>query len=105
MKKNVRLLLGDQLNAAHSWFEKTDDSVIYCFFEMRQETDYAWHHIQKVIGFFLAMRAYRKELISRSRLAECLVTTENDTALRLLRYVASVTDLSADGSEAVPPAP
>jgi Zn-dependent peptidase ImmA (M78 family) len=42
---------------------------------------------------FLAMRAYRKELISRARLAECLCTTENDTAVRLLRYVASVTDL------------
>jgi Zn-dependent peptidase ImmA (M78 family) len=42
---------------------------------------------------FLAMRAYRKELISRARLAECLCTTENDTALRLLRYVASVTEL------------
>jgi hypothetical protein len=34
---------------------------------------------------FLAMRAYRKELISRARLAECLCTTENDTAVRLLR--------------------
>jgi Zn-dependent peptidase ImmA (M78 family)/DNA-binding XRE family transcriptional regulator len=42
---------------------------------------------------FLAMRAYRKELVSRARLAEFLCTTENDTALRLLRYVASVTEL------------
>ena len=42
---------------------------------------------------FLAMRAYRKELISRARLAECLCTTETDTTLRLLRYVASVTEL------------
>jgi Zn-dependent peptidase ImmA (M78 family) len=45
---------------------------------------------------FLAMRAYRKELISRARLAECLCTTENDTALRLLRYVASVTELALE---------
>lgn len=42
---------------------------------------------------FLAMRAYRKELISKARLAECLCTTESDTTLRLLRYVASVTEL------------
>ena len=42
---------------------------------------------------FLSMRAYRKELVSRARLAEFLCTTENDTALRLLRYVASVTEL------------
>lgn len=41
---------------------------------------------------FLAMRAYRKDLIGRGRLAECLLTTENDTALRLLRYVASVAE-------------
>jgi Zn-dependent peptidase ImmA (M78 family)/transcriptional regulator with XRE-family HTH domain len=42
---------------------------------------------------FLAMRAYRKELVSKPRLAECLCTTESDTALRLMRYVASVTEL------------
>jgi transcriptional regulator with XRE-family HTH domain/Zn-dependent peptidase ImmA (M78 family) len=42
---------------------------------------------------FLAMRAYRKELIGRARLAECLCTTESDTSLRLLHYVASVTEL------------
>jgi Zn-dependent peptidase ImmA (M78 family)/transcriptional regulator with XRE-family HTH domain len=48
---------------------------------------------------FLAMRAYRKELISKARLAECLCSTEADVALRLLRYVASVTDFP-DGDEA-----
>jgi Zn-dependent peptidase ImmA (M78 family) len=42
---------------------------------------------------FLSMRAYRKELIAKARLAECLCTTESDTTLRLLRYVASVTEL------------
>lgn len=42
---------------------------------------------------FLAMRAYRKGLASKGRLAEYLGTTENDTALRLLRYMASVTEL------------
>jgi transcriptional regulator with XRE-family HTH domain/Zn-dependent peptidase ImmA (M78 family) len=54
---------------------------------------------------FLAMRAYRKELISRSRLAECLGTTEGDTALRLLRYVASVTEPAGDPSGAAVPTP
>jgi len=51
---------------------------------------------------FLAMRAYRKELVSKSRLADCLCTTENDTALRLLRYVASVTELPQDETDEVP---
>jgi hypothetical protein len=50
---------------------------------------------------FLAMRAYRKELISRARLAECLCTTENDTAVRLLRYVASVSDVPPEGEPEV----
>ena len=54
---------------------------------------------------FLAMRAYRKELISRARLAECLCTTENDTAVRLLRYVASVTDVASDEEPEVPAKP
>ncbi|MEL6846271.1 MAG: cryptochrome/photolyase family protein, partial [Bacteroidota bacterium] len=58
MAKTLRLILGDQLNAAHSWFTKTDDDVLYLMMEMRQETDYVKHHIQKVIAFFAAMRAF-----------------------------------------------
>ena len=50
--KKLRLILGDQLNTQHSWFSKTDKEVIYCLFEMRQETDYVTHHIQKVSWFF-----------------------------------------------------
>lgn len=62
MMKTLRLLLGDQLNAQHSWFRETDDQVIYCLFEMRQETDYTRHHIQKVIAFFAAMRHFADTL-------------------------------------------
>ena len=56
--KTLRLILGDQLNHTHSWFEEINDDVIYCLFEMRQETDYVKHHIQKVVGFFSAMRNF-----------------------------------------------
>ncbi len=76
--KTLRLLLGDQLNYAHSWFEKTDDSVIYCLFEMRQETDYATHHVQKVIGFFLAMRAFAEELRNKGHQVEYLTLDHPD---------------------------
>ena len=48
----IKLILGDQLNIKHSWFNQVDDEVIYVMMEMRQETDYAPHHIQKVIAFF-----------------------------------------------------
>ncbi len=60
--KTLRLILGDQLNSNHSWFQKKDDDIIYCMFEMRQETDYVVHHIQKVVGFFGAMRDFSKQL-------------------------------------------
>ena len=56
--KTLRLVLGDQLNAAHPWFETVSGDVVYMMAEMRQETDYAPHHIQKVLAFFAAMRAF-----------------------------------------------
>ena len=60
--KKLRLILGDQLNINHSWFKKADPNVVYCLFEMRQETDYVKHHIQKVAGFFSAMRNFADAL-------------------------------------------
>ncbi|MGB1371393.1 MAG: cryptochrome/photolyase family protein, partial [Flavobacteriaceae bacterium] len=42
--KTLRLILGDQLNENHSWFSSVDDQILYCIFEMRQETDYVQHH-------------------------------------------------------------
>ena len=65
MKKNyhtLRLILGDQLNINHSWFKTTDDSVLYVLMEVRTETDYAWHHIQKVTAFFASMENFYLEL-------------------------------------------
>ena len=56
--KTLRLILGDQLNAAHPWFDAVSDDVVYLMAEMRQETDYAPHHIQKVLAFFAATRAF-----------------------------------------------
>lgn len=60
--KTLRLILGDQLNIKHSWFKETNEDVMYCIFEMRQETDYVVHHIQKIIGFFAAMRQFSEDL-------------------------------------------
>ncbi len=62
--KTLRLLLGDQLNSNHSWFTTVDDSVTYVMMEVRTETDYVVHHIQKVVGFFAAMRAFAEMLQS-----------------------------------------
>ena len=61
-EKTLRLILGDQLNLSHSWFQKVDGSVTYVLMEVRSETDYAVHHIQKVIGFFAAMQYFAETL-------------------------------------------
>lgn len=36
--------------------------MTFAMFEMRQETDYVRHHIQKITAFFLAMRHFRDQL-------------------------------------------
>ena len=64
--KKLRLILGDQLNSKHSWYSETDENIIYCLFEMRQETDYVTHHIQKIVGFFAAMRNFATELTNKN---------------------------------------
>jgi deoxyribodipyrimidine photolyase-related protein len=60
--KTLRLLLGDQLNENHSWFKHPDKAVTYVLMEIRQETDYVRHHIQKVAAFFAAMRNFSASL-------------------------------------------
>ena len=65
MSKTLRLILGDQLNSNHSWYQTQEDSVTYVLMEIRSETDYATHHIQKIAGFFLAMQHFAKELKSK----------------------------------------
>lgn len=60
--KTLRLILGDQLNVSHSWLDQVDDDHIYLMAEMRQETDYVKHHIQKVVGFFQSMRNFSNAL-------------------------------------------
>ena len=63
--KTLRLLLGDQLNSQHSWFDEINPNVVCVMAEMRQETDYVKHHIQKVVAFFISMRNFSKELTKR----------------------------------------
>jgi deoxyribodipyrimidine photolyase-related protein len=60
--KILRLILGDQLNINHSWYNEVNENVTYVLMEIRSETDYAQHHIQKVIGFFAAMQNFAQEL-------------------------------------------
>ncbi|TPE54091.1 cryptochrome/photolyase family protein [Maribrevibacterium harenarium] len=54
----LRLILGDQLNARHSWFQQKDSGVLYLIAELHQETGYVVHHIQKLCAFFAAMEHF-----------------------------------------------
>lgn len=62
---SVKLILGDQLNIAHPWFEKVDENVLFVMMEVRSETDYVKHHIQKVVAIFDAMRKFSEVLKSK----------------------------------------
>ena len=74
-QKILRLILGDQLNEKHSWFETPDKDVTYVLMEIRQETGYVKHHIQKVASFFAAMRAFAENI---SHLGHCVTYLKLD---------------------------
>jgi len=60
--KTLRLILGDQLNSQHSWFQSKNPENHYLMMEIGQELQYVRHHILKISAFFLAMRNFAKEL-------------------------------------------
>lgn len=64
----LRLILGDQLNHKHTWYDETSTDVIYFMAEMRQETDYTTHHIQKVVAFFEGMHSFSTWLKDRGHM-------------------------------------
>lgn len=75
--KTIRLILGDQLNAGHSWFKSIDEDCLYVIAEMLQETEYVKHHVQKVCAFFHAMEGFAEALNQAGH--HCLYLTLDDT--------------------------
>lgn len=59
---SLRLILGDQLNIKHPWFDKIDHQVLFVLMEVKSESEYVMHHIQKVVGIFDAMRNFSNKL-------------------------------------------
>jgi deoxyribodipyrimidine photolyase-related protein len=88
--KTLRLLLGDQLNPQHSWFKEVDTNVTYVMMEMRQETDYVRHHIQKVAGFFAAMRSFSERLKKAGHQVIYLEIGSKDNNQRLCENLTSL---------------
>ncbi len=61
--KTLRFIFGDQLNPSHSWYkEPNQEHVLYVIAELKQETDYVKHHIQKITAFFCAMKNFASAL-------------------------------------------
>lgn len=92
----LRLILGDQLNIHHPWFNEVNDEVCYVLMEMRQETDYAPHHIQKIVAFFGAMRTFASQLKARDHTVVYLALddkennhTLNENLLRLIEKISA----------------
>ncbi|MGO4875838.1 cryptochrome/photolyase family protein [Pedobacter psychrotolerans] len=61
----LRLILGDQLNLKHSWFLNADPAILYVMMEVKTETDYVWHHIQKACAFFAAMENFAETISNK----------------------------------------
>jgi len=74
----LRLVLGDQLNPRHTWFDQQRDDVLYVFMEMRQETDYVLHHAQKIIAIFAAMREFARQLRAAGHCVHYLTIDDPD---------------------------
>ncbi|WP_010521526.1 cryptochrome/photolyase family protein [Aquimarina agarivorans] len=89
----VRLILGDQLNYNHSWFKSVDASVIYFMAEMRQETDYVTHHIQKIVAFFKSMRNFAAHL---QQLGHQVIYYELDQTENLQSITANLSQVLAN---------
>ncbi len=76
--KTLRLILGDQLNPEHSWFKTVDHAVLYVMMEIRPETDYVKHHIQKLLGVLGAMRQFAETLKSQGHQVIYLKLTDKN---------------------------
>ena len=80
MYKKLRLILGDQLNINHSWFKENDGETLYVLMEIKAEQEYVKHHIQKVIGFFLAMRAFAQIIENQGFIVKYFKLDDADNA-------------------------
>ena len=76
--KRLRLILGDQLNASHSWFKQLDNDTLYLIAELHQEATYTTHHLQKIVAFFASMQNFADALIKKG--FEVSHLTLDDTA-------------------------
>lgn len=88
--EQLAIVLGDQLNAAHSWYRQVNPKRLILMMEMRQETDYTTHHIQKVVGFFAAMRQFAEALSQAGHKVLYLTLDEPSNQQNLVANIDSI---------------
>ncbi len=76
--RQLRLILGDQLNIRHSWFDKPNPDVLLVMMEITPESEYVIHHIQKIVGIFLNMRNFAKALSAKGHHVKYFKITDPD---------------------------
>lgn len=98
--KTLRLILGDQLNIQHSWFQSVDEEVVYLMAELQQETNYVTHHIQKIVAFFTAMRTFAQALEEQGHTVHYIKISDSESSLDLNRLIRNKAEaLQADRFE------
>jgi deoxyribodipyrimidine photolyase-related protein len=90
---HLRLILGDQLNPLHSWFERIDKDVIYVIAELHQEANYTKHHIKKITAFFAAMGDFAQHLSNKGHRV-CYLTLDDTSKYQDLTELIKVLALS-----------
>lgn len=94
--KELRLILGDQLNRQHSWFATPNSSVLFCMMEVRSETAYVLHHKQKILGFFAAMRAFAEELLSLGHQVRYVAISDEKNTHDFIQNIALILKENTD---------
>ena len=87
---SMRLILGDQLNASHSWYKEQDDGVLYVIAELHQEASYVRHHIQKVCAFFAAMESFASALKAAGHQVRHLILDDTAAFATLSDLIAAL---------------
>jgi deoxyribodipyrimidine photolyase-related protein len=88
--KEIRLILGDQLNINHSWFTKIDPSVLYVLMEVKTESAYVTHHIQKVVAIFAAMREFASLLKDKGHQIRYVKINDSDNQQDFIKNLTAL---------------
>lgn len=86
----LKLILGDQLNSQHSWFDKPQTDTVFLIMEIRQETDYVLHHAQKILAIFAGMRELARHLAERGHRVRYFAIDDHDNRQSLTENIDTV---------------